>query len=57
MQEVRRQYDERVNLVAGLPSCADIADLELWLRICLEQLGKDILFLDDGCKNAVEQYR
>ena len=43
--------------MAGLPSCANFPDLELGLRTCLDQLGKDILFLDDGFKNAVEQYR
>ena len=57
VQELRRQYDERVTLVAGLPSCANGDDLELGLRTCLDQLGEDILFLDDGFKNAVEQYR
>lgn len=56
LQELRRQYDERVTLVAGLPSCANCDDLELGLRTCLDQLCEDILFLDDGFNNAVEQY-
>lgn len=57
VQELRRQNDERMTLVARLPSCGNCDDLELGLRTCLDQLGEDILFLDDGFKNAVEQYR
>ena len=56
LQDLRRQYDERMNLVGGLQSCTNCVDLELGLRTCLEQLGEDILFLDDAFKNAVEQY-
>lgn len=57
LQELRREYDHRLGLVNGLSSSANCADLELGLRTCLDQLEEDIQFLDEGFKNAVEEYR
>lgn len=56
LQELRGKYDGRVNLVTGLASCVRWTDLELELRSWLDQLHEDVLFLDDGFKEAVEQY-
>lgn len=57
LQELRGLYDGRVDLVAGLSSCGTCADLELGLRSWLDQLDEDVVFLDDGFKEAVAEYQ
>lgn len=57
LQELRGLYDGRVDLVAGLSSCGTCADLELGLRSWLDQLDEDVVFLDDGVKEAVAEYQ
>ena len=57
LQELRREYDDRVNLVAGLPSCVSRGDLEVRLRSWMDKLDSDVKFLDEGFHKAVEEYR
>lgn len=57
LQTLRREYDDRVNLVTGLAGCVSRDDLEVELKLWIDQLDDDVEFLDEGFNTAVENYR
>ena len=57
LEELRREYDQRVVLAGSVVRSENRGGLELQLRKCVDSLEDDISFLDDGFQLAVEDYR
>lgn len=57
LEELRREYDQRVTLVSNIAGIDNRDGLQLELQKCVDSLEDDISFLDDGFHLAVEDYR
>lgn len=57
LQELREDYDGRVNLVISLAGCDCRRELEVGLKKWIDELDEDVLFLDTGFNDAIEVYR
>lgn len=57
MEELWREYDQRVVLASRVARIDNLGGLELELQKCVDSLEDDISFLDDGFQLAVEDYR
>jgi len=57
LEELRRNYDQRVALASSVARIDNRHGLELELQKCVDSLEDDISFLDDGFRLTVEDYR
>ena len=57
LEELRREYDQRVALPSNIARIDNRDGLQLELQKCVDSLEDDISFLDDGFQLAVEDYR
>lgn len=57
VEELWREYDQRVVLASRVARIDNLGGLELELQKCVDSLEDDISFLDDGFQLAVEDYR
>ena len=57
LEELRREYDQRVALLSNIARIDNRDGLQLELQKCIDSLEDDISFLDDGFHLAVEDYR
>ena len=57
LEELRREYDQRVALPSNIARIDNRDGLQLELQKCVDSLEDDISFLDDGFQLAGEDYR